>query len=185
MPNKNVSRKNKQVKKPMAVETKGETVETTEKKVVESNEDDWAVNILMKNTTNVTRKKKPVKEPEPVVIPPVPEWEQVGMKEEEYKAMRERVAKQMAEWQVENMKAFLEAELDSVAYWESRLETLERCRERYNKKAAWSAADIDAVDEIDAEMAECEENIDRLEGEDWVEDGYADRAGNAISMEAY
>lgn len=181
MPNKNMSRKNKQVKKPTAVETKGETVEITEKKVVESNEDDWGANILMKNT-NVTRKKKavkqPVKEPEPVVVtPPIPEWEQVGMKEEEYKAMRERVAKQMAEWQVENMKAFLEAELDSVAYWESRIETLERCRERYNKKAAWSAEDVQAVDEIDADIRECEENIERLEEEDWVDD--------AVGVEAY
>jgi hypothetical protein len=75
----------------------------------------------------------------------------------------------MAEWQLENMRVSLEADLDSVCYWESRLETLERCRERYNKKRAWSADDIQAVDEIDAEIQVCEENIDRIEGWDEFE----------------
>jgi hypothetical protein len=180
MPNKNVSRKNKQVKKPMAVETKVETVKTVETK--EEEKDDWAGMIVMKTSTNVTRKKKAVikePEPEPVMVPSVPEWEQVGMTEESYKAMRERVAKQMAEWQLENLKASMVADLDSIAYWESRIDTLERCRERYNKKAAWSAEDVQAVDNIDAEIQECEENIERLEEDDWVE------AGNAIRVEAY
>jgi hypothetical protein len=143
--------------------------------VVKDDDDDWgAAKIVVKSEPNQTRKKKaapePVKEPEPIVVtPPIPEWEQVGMTEQEYKALRERVAKQMAEWQMENIRAAMEADLDSVCYWSSRLETLERCRERYNKKRGWSAEDIDAVNEIDAEIQECEDNIDRLEGWDSFE----------------
>jgi hypothetical protein len=154
MPSKNTSRKTKQVKQPMAAETKVET------------DDDWGSNILIKNTPTQTRKKKVV-EKEPEVKPPVPEWEKVGMTEQEYKALQQRVAKQMLEWQLEKTKAAMVADLDSTAYWESRLETLERSRERYNKKRGWSAEDIQAVDEIDAEIRECEENIDRIE--EWDE----------------
>ncbi len=157
MPSKNTSRKNKKVEQPMAAETKVET------------DDDWGgLKLIVKNTPTQTRKKKVV-EKEPEVKPPVPDWEKVGMTEADYKAMLARVAKQMAEWQLENMRVSLEADLDSVCYWESRLETLERCRERYNKKRAWSADDIQAVDEIDAEIQVCEENIDRIEGWDEFE----------------
>jgi len=162
MPSKNMTKKNKKVEavKPMAA-------------TVVKEDDDWGTGkIVVKSAPTQTRKKKPapepVKEPE-VVTPPIPEWEQVGMTEQEYKALRERVAKQMAEWQMENIRAAMEADLDSVCYWTIRVETLERCRERYNKKRGWSAEDIDAVDEIDAEIQQCEDNIDRLEGWDSFE----------------
>ena len=157
MPNKNTTRKvNKKVEvaKPKAEAT--------------NVDDDWGSgSIVVKTVTTQTRKKKvqePVRESE-VVVPPIPEWEKVGMAEADYKAMMERVAKQMAEWQVKNMKAAMDAELDSVCYWSTRLEKLERARECYNKKRGWSAEDIQAVDQIDEDIQECEETIERLE--DW------------------
>ncbi len=160
MPSKNTTRKNtKQVEKPKAETTKVD--------------DDWSTNITVKSTTNTTRKKK-VKEPEPVPPPaPTPDWEKLGMTEQDYKAMLERVAKQMMEWQIENYKAALDADLDSISYWESRLDWLEQSRERYNKKRGWSAEDIYAVEEIDDQIKECEENIDRIESWDVYEEGVA------------
>ncbi len=161
MPNKKQSRKNTtQVAKPKA--------ETTT-----NQDDDWG-SILVKTQpnsrastrSNKSKKSEPEPEPEPELKPQIPEWELVGMSEEEYKAMRERVLKQMREWELENYRAALEADLDSPSYWESRIETLERCRERYNKKRGWSAEDIAAVEDIDAQIQECEENLARIE-EEW------------------
>ena len=105
------------------------------------------------------------------------------MSGEEFKGLGGRVAKQMVAWQVENLKVAMAAEWDSIAYWESRIETLERYRERYNKKRGWSAEDIDAVDGIDDEIRVCEDNIQRLEDGDWDDD--VAEVDDAVGVEAY
>jgi hypothetical protein len=130
-----------------------------------ASDDDGFGSILVKTVVNTTRsnKNKKKSEPVPAVPPPIPEWEQMGMTEEDFKALRERMAKQMLEWQMEDYKRNLLAELDSIGYWQSLIESLERSRERYNKKWGWSAEDISAVDAIDADIKECEENIARIE----------------------
>lgn len=132
-------------------------------------EDDWVTNIVVKTTVNTTRSKK-VK-PEPIPEPPriIPDWEKVGMTQAEFEAMMERVRKASREYEAQVYMENMLADLDSVSYWASRIETLEMCRERYNKKAAWSAEVIQAVNEIDAEIEECEGEIDRIEGEQWGE----------------
>ncbi len=165
-PKNNTRKNNKQTKqvaeKPMADATAP----------AKNDDDDWgAIGIIVKNTTNTTRSKKKTPAPKPEPIPePIPEWEQVGMTEEEYKALRERTMQQMLQWQIENYTRNMIADLDSVSFWESRIETLEKSRERYNKKRGWSAEDVAAVDAIDAEIQECENEIARLEEYDDYED---------------
>lgn len=163
MPNKNSrknnTKQNKQVaEKPMADATAPAT----------NNDDDWGC-ILIKsnpnsrNSTRSNKSKKSEPETEPVPEPPKPEWELVGMTEEDYKAMMERVNKMMLESQIETYKQNLLAEWDSISFWEDRIESLERERERYNKKRGWSAEDIAEVDQIDARIKECEDHIARIE----------------------
>lgn len=133
-----------------------------------ASDDDGFGCVLIKsiaNNRNVTRSNKKKRESAPPPPPPpVPEWEQMGMSEEEFVAFRERMVKQMLEWQMEDYKRNLLAEYDSIAYWENSIERLERSRERYNKKWGWSADDVAAVGEIDADIKECQENIARIEG---------------------
>jgi hypothetical protein len=134
------------------------------------NDDDWgSIGIVMKNTTR--SKKNTVVKPEPIPEP-IPEWEQVGMTEEDYKALRERTAKQILQWQIEDYTRNMIADLDTISFWEHRIETLEISRERYNKKWGWSAEDVAAVDAIDAEIQECENEIARIEGYDDFENEY-------------
>ena len=159
---KNTTRKNTKQTKQVAEKPKADATAPA------NNEDEWGFgSILVKSTPNTTRSKKKTPEPKPEPIPePIPEWEQVGMTEEDYKAMRERTAKQMLEWQIENFNRNMLADFDTIAYWESRIETLEKSRERYNKKRGWSAEDVAAVEEIDAEIQECENEIARIEAYD-------------------
>jgi hypothetical protein len=51
--------------------------------------------------------------------------------------------------------------------WYREIEMLERRREKYNKKAAWSASDMAEVDRIDKKIKECEKILETLEEEDW------------------
>lgn len=155
MPTKNMSRKNKPVKqvtveKPMASAT---------------NEDDF-ISILVNNAPPTRKtKKKPVEQQqeEAAPAPPIPDWEKVGMTQEKFETMMAQVAKDMRSWQMENYRNKMVNDLNSVSYWEDRIDMLEMQRERYNRKRAWSAKDILAIEEIDEEIAECEENIYELE----------------------
>lgn len=159
MPNKKQTSRKNQGAKPTAVAPK------------EEKDDDWSANIIMKSAPNSrgsTRSNKVKPEPPPRVIP---DWEKVGMSQKDYEELLERVAKASREYDAERYRENLLADWDSVAYWESRIESLEMSRERFNKKAAWSAETIWAVDEIDAEIAECERQIERIESEDRVEEG--------------
>ena len=182
MPNNKHSRKNntKQVKqvaeKPMATATAP----------ANNDDDDWGSgSILIKSNAssrNSTRSNKSKKsESEPAPPPPTPEWELVGMTEEDYKALCERVVKQMRESQLETYKQNMLAEWDSISFWERRIESLECSRERYNKKAGWSSSDIADVDEIDAEIKECEDHITRIEEMDDF-DEYQYEYENEISV---
>lgn len=55
-------------------------------------------------------------------------------------------------------------------FWYSRLESLEKRREYYNKKAAWSAKDVVEVDSIDNYINECIDIIDEYEDGMFYED---------------
>lgn len=98
---------------------------------------------------------------EPLPSPPSP-WKQVGMSEEEYKASLERIAKRIEEWRKEAVQDYLESEWNSVSYWESRLDFLERSRGRYVKVRGWSADIIEEVDAIDEAISECLERLDEI-----------------------
>lgn len=163
MPNNKYSRKNnKQVKQ--VSETPVPVVASPEITVVD---DDWGVSSIVpknpvRNATRTNKKKNAEPKPEPIPEP-IPEWEQVGMTKEDYEALRTRMAKEMMDSQIETYKRNVLAEMDTVDFWERRIESLEKSRERYNKKMGWSAEDIAAVEEIDAEIKECEDEISRIE----------------------
>jgi hypothetical protein len=157
MPSKKQSRNNKQVSKPKA-------------EVTNKEEDDWGAGSIVVKSAPSSRGSTRSNKSEPKPEPPKPEWERVGMTEEDYKAMCERVAKEMLAYQLEQFKASMIADLDSASYWCSRLEALESQRARYNQKRGWSAEVIAEVDRIDADIAECEKNLERIEEEDMYEE---------------
>jgi hypothetical protein len=80
--------------------------------------------------------------------------------------MRERVFKQYKEDQRKNYMDALIADLDNPSYWNRRIEQLEREREFFNKKRGWSAADITCVERIDADIQECEDELERIYAEE-------------------
>jgi hypothetical protein len=84
------------------------------------------------------------------------------MVEADYIAMMERVRKQYAEDMRKTYMENLLADLRNPSYWLRRIEMLEKEREYFNKKRGWSAADIVAVDRIDEDIAECEDELDNL-----------------------
>jgi hypothetical protein len=165
MPSKNTTRKNK----PSAGTMSKEQQQTKSMASAAKDADDEFISILVKNAppTRKAKKTAPVKEPEPEPVTPpapaIPDWEKVGMTQQEFQTMMAKVAKQMAEWQMEAYRQNMVNDLDSVSYWERRIETLEMLREPYNRKPAWSAEDILAVEEIDQQIDECEQNICELE----------------------
>jgi hypothetical protein len=87
------------------------------------------------------------------------------MAEADYMAMMERVKKMYMEMDRQNYRNALADELDSPSYWNGRIEQLEKEREYFNKKRGWSAMDIACVDSIDAQIQECEEELDRIYAE--------------------
>ena len=168
MPNHNSkhTRKNNKQSKPVDPPKMDPSV------TVVDDDDDGFGSILSKiaprNTTRSNKKKNTPPQPPPPA--PVPEWEQVGMTQEDYEALRQRIAKEMMDSQIESYKQAMLDDLDSISFWEGRIETLERSRERYNKKRGWSADDIAAVEEIDAEINECENEIASIESLDDFDD---------------
>lgn len=157
------------------------TASSQGKASVKVDEDDFG-NILMKikpvsskkttpkTTTPSTRPEflEPLS-PAPVVSPPPPPppspWDLLGMTEADFNAMQERVWKQYRE---DARKAYVDnlvAELDSPSYWTRRIERLETEREYFNKKRGWSALDIACVEQIDADIQECEDEIERIHAE--------------------
>ena len=153
MPSKKQQSRKNQSAKPMAEVTKVEN-------------DGWNVeSIVMKSNPN-TRSNK-VKPEEPPRI--IPDWEKVGMGQKEFEDLMDKMVKVARESQLEKYHENVMADMNSVGYWESRIETLERYRERYNTKAGWSADAIQDVKDIDAEIAQCEEEIYQIEAKQWDE----------------
>lgn len=56
------------------------------------------------------------------------------------------------------------ADLEDPEYWQYRINLYEGFREKYNKKAAWTAQDVAETDKIDEEIKTMEKTIDRLYG---------------------
>jgi hypothetical protein len=109
--------------------------------------------------------------PKPILSPNP--WDVLGMAEPEYDAMQQRVSKMYKEMDKKAYQDALLEELSDPGYWKGRIELLEREREFFNKKRGWSAADIACVDSIDAQIHECEDELERIYAEaDRLEDMY-------------
>ncbi len=64
---------------------------------------------------------------------------------------------------------YYEWEAEQPSTYQREIELLERRREKYNKKASWSAKDAAEVDKIDKEIAENQKMINWLK-DDWYGD---------------
>ena len=92
-------------------------------------------------------------EDEPIMYPA--EYEEY-MRKNYYIPAQEEAIKRWKQGQI--------AMVNDPDYWEDQLDLLERQRSRYHKKAAWSAADIKAIEEIDEEIKNIEAILDRFYG---------------------
>lgn len=88
------------------------------------------------------------------------------MTEEEFLAMMERVRQEQRKSMRENFINNLVADLRRPSFWLRRMEQLEKEREYFNKKRGWSAMDMLAVDKIDAEIQECENELEMIYGDE-------------------
>jgi len=133
--------------------------------------------IVMKTKEPSSRKTTPKTprpeflEPTSVSPPPAPTpWETLGMAEEEFHAMLERVRQESIRSMRKSYEDAMIAELRSPAFWLQRIERLEKERERYNQKRGWSAEDAGFVDSIDDEIQRCQEELDLIyDEEDYAE----------------
>jgi hypothetical protein len=61
---------------------------------------------------------------------------------------------------------------NDILFWERRMESLEKRRQRYSQKAAWSSETIKLVEKIDLDIRECEVEIESLSSKadylEWV-----------------
>jgi hypothetical protein len=169
MPNKNKSRNN----------SRKSTASSQGKPVAKADDDDFS-SIVMKLKPQTSRRTTPVSvkskspptsprpefleplSPNPITPPPTP-WETLGMEEADYHAMMERIKNQYMEDMRKTFMENLYADLQSPSFWLRRIESLEKEREYFNKKRGWSAADIVAVERIDEEIAECQEELEFLD----------------------
>ena len=177
MPNKNKSRNTSR-------NNSRKSTASSQGKPAVVDDDDWGSGLIIK--TQTSRKTTPVNtkpktppssprpdfleplSPKPLTPPPPPPtpWETLGIEETEYHAMMERVRKQQMEDMRKTYMDNLLADLLRPSYWLRRIEMLEREREYFNKKRGWSAADMLAVDRIDEEIAECQDELDHLYAEE-------------------
>ena len=74
----------------------------------------------------------------------------------------------------ERIKAYWDYQMEQNWFWEERIERLEKEREKYNKKRGWSARDLAAVEEIDAELKYCLRNLDDLKENEYYSEDDAD-----------
>lgn len=177
MPNKNKSRNNSR---------KSTASQNPPVAKVEVEDDDGFGSILAKLKPATSRKTTPVNKivvppldsprpefleplsPKPITppTPPPSPWEILGMTETDYNAMMDRLYKQRVEDMRQNYMNNLLADMQRPSFWLRRIEQLEKEREYFNKKRGWSAADMMVVDRIDAEIAECQDELDNLYGEE-------------------
>jgi hypothetical protein len=99
--------------------------------------------------------------PMPVTPPPSP-WENLGMPEDEYNAMMDRVFSRYNEMEREFLRESMIQDLDGPRFWQTRIDMLERERSIFNKKRGWSAMEMARVEAIDLEIEECEMELDRF-----------------------
>lgn len=176
MPSKNTSRNNKNTSRKNVSVTVAAAVAAAA--AAKTDDDDFA-SILMptkkpssRNTTPVTT--TPPVSPRPEFLeplsptplsPPTPPspWETLEMLESDYHAMMGRVMKQYSDGMRKTYVNNLLDEIDHPSYWLRRIEQLEKEREYFNKKRGWSAAEIFAVEKIDAEIQECQDELDSME----------------------
>lgn len=172
MPNKSKSRQNSRNSSRKSTASQGGTP------VVKLEEDDFGgLSILMKPKPQTSKKTTPTTprpdfmEPlsptptSPSTMPPPPPptpWEDLGMTEADFLAMMERVREQQRESMRENFVNNLVADLKRPSFWLRRIEQLEKEREYFNKKRGWSAMDMVAVDRIDEEIQECEDELEMI-----------------------
>ncbi len=67
----------------------------------------------------------------------------------------------------ENRKRWQDAQiamLNDPEYWEHRIANLERSRQKFHTKAAWSPETFHEVNSIDHEIEHCEDMLDMLDG---------------------
>ncbi len=176
MPNKSKSRNNSRNS------SRKSTASSQGKPVAKVEDDDFGgLSILMKSKPPTSKKTTPTSprpsflEPlsptpvSPATVPPPPPpspWETLGMTEEDYVAMMERVRKQQIEFMRENYTNNVLADMQRPSFWLRRIEQLEKEREYFNKKRGWSAADMLAVDRIDEEINECQCELEDLYAEE-------------------
>lgn len=99
-------------------------------------------------------------------LPTKPIWDQMGMMEADFHAMQERVFKAYEEGMRKNYKSALLADWDDPSYWKGRRDLLERERGRFNQMRAWSSAVIAKAEELDAQIAECEDRLEEIYAEE-------------------
>ena len=63
---------------------------------------------------------------------------------------------------------------EEISFWEQRIESLERQRNLYTRKPAWTSQMIKDVEQIDYYINECEVELDKLYAEvdrlEWMYD---------------
>jgi hypothetical protein len=74
----------------------------------------------------------------------------------------EAIRKQWREDMKRNAEEYLNWESSLPSTWEREIQRLEKERERFNRKAGWSASDMKRVEEIDEELKACNEILNRF-----------------------
>jgi len=160
MPNKTKSRNNSRNS------SRKSTASSQGRPVVQADDDYGSIVIRTKPPTAPPEVSTPPPSLSPPPPPPPSPWETLGMTEEDFHAMLERVRQQQREFDRERYMSNLVAELQSPSFWLRRIEQLEKEREYFNKKRGWSAADIVCVDRIDDQIRECEEELEVIYAEE-------------------
>jgi hypothetical protein len=80
--------------------------------------------------------------------------------------MSEAIKKQWRDDMKLSEEAYYSWEASLPSTWEREIERLECERSSYNKKAAWSASDLNRVEEIDEQLKACEEILNRFYDEE-------------------
>ena len=116
----------------------------------------------LKVVQNVNKQRESPSPPPSPKTPKQEPWEEFNMTEAEFNAMLQRVEERKKVYNKECYEQYLLTEWDSPSFWERRMESLEKQREVFNTKRSWSAFDIEVVEQMDKDMKECENNLDRI-----------------------
>jgi hypothetical protein len=162
---------------------------STSSPALQSKDDDFPSIVIANKPLSIKKKTpdttSPAQSPRPEFLeplvctptspaPPAPQpWDTLGISEPEYHAMNQRLQAMYRESERKTYQESLLRDMNDPMYWELRMEQLEREREFFNKKRGWSAGDIMCVDRIDAQIKECEDELERISSyEDKLEADY-------------